>query len=156
MANLDPRIQEIIERVALRKGLELVHAEMAGGRGNAFLRIYIDKPGGVTHEDCAGVSDEVGVILDVEDLIPYRYTLEVASPGLDRALYKPSDYERFSGHQVRIRLHEAVNGQRNFRGKLIGLEREGEPAAILEDDQGRRHNLPLRGIARANIELADI
>jgi ribosome maturation factor RimP len=156
VANLDPRIHEIIERVALRKGLELVHAELAGGRGNAFLRIYIDKPGGVTHEDCAHVSEEVGVILDVEDLIPHRYTLEVASPGLDRGLYKPADFERFAGHPVRIRLLEALNGQRNFRGRLIGLDSEGEPAAVLEDDQGHRHSLPLRGIARANLEIADI
>jgi len=149
---LDPRIQEIIERVTAREGLELVHAEMAGGR-QAILRIYIDKPGGVTLDDCATVSDQVGVILDVEDLIPHQYTLEVASPGLDRGLYKPSDYERFAGHSAHIKLSEPLAGQRNFHGTLIGLDREGEMAALLEDETGQRHRLPLAKITRANVEL---
>jgi ribosome maturation factor RimP len=149
---LDPRIQEIIERVTARERLELVHAEMAGGR-QAILRIYIDKPGGVTLDDCATVSDQVGVILDVEDLIPHQYTLEVASPGLDRGLYKPSDYERFAGRPAHIKLSEPLAGQRNFHGTLLGLDREGEMAALLEDETGRRHRLPLAKIIKANVEL---
>ena len=140
--NLDPRVQEIIERVTTREGLELVHAEMTGGRGNAILRIYIDKPGGVNHADCATVSDQVGLILDVEDLIPHQYTLEVASPGLDRGLYKAADYERFAGHPAHIKLAEPIAGQRNFHGTLIGLDGEGDPAALLEDETGKRHRLP--------------
>lgn len=150
---LDPRINEIIERVATREGLELVHAELVGGRGNAILRIYIDKPGGVNHDDCARVSDQVGLILEVEDLIPYQYVLEVASPGLDRGLYKPSDYERFAGLPAHIKLTAPLNGQRNFYGTLIGLERAGEEAALLEDETGKRHQLPLSLIAKANVEI---
>lgn len=150
---LDPRIHEIIARVATREGLELVHAEMVGGRGNAILRIYIDKPEGVNHDDCARVSDQVGLILEVEDLIPYQYLLEVASPGLDRGLYKPSDYERFAGLPAHIKLTAPLYGQRNFHGTLIGLEREGEEAALLEDETGKRHHLPLSLIAKANVEI---
>jgi len=150
---LDPRIQEIIERVTAREGLELVHAEMTGGRGSAFLRIYIDKPGGVTHEDCATVSDQVGLILDVEDLIRHQYTLEVASPGLDRGLYKPADYERFAGNPAHIKIAEPIAGQRNFHGTLLGLDQEGEQAALLEDETGKRHRLPLGKIVKANVEL---
>ena len=150
---LDPRLQEIIERVAAREGLELVHAEMTGGRGSAVLRIYIDKPGGVNLADCATVSDQVGLILEVEDLIPHQYTLEVASPGLDRGLYKAADYERFAGNPVRIKLSEPIAGQRNFHGTLIGLDREGDPAALLEDETGTRHRLPLANIIKANVEL---
>jgi ribosome maturation factor RimP len=150
---LDPRIQEIIERVTTREGLELVQAELTGGRANAFLRIYIDKPGGVTHEDCATVSDQVGMILDVEDLIPHHYILEVASPGLDRGLYKPADYERFAGHPAHIKLAEPLAGQRNFHGQLLGLDREGEPAALLADETGKHHRLPLAKIIKANVEL---
>jgi ribosome maturation factor RimP len=153
LVKLDPRIREIIERVTDREGLELVHAEMTGGRANAFLRIYIDKPGGVTHEDCARVSDQVGLILDVEDLIAHSYTLEVASPGLDRGLYKPGDYERFAGNPAHIKLTEPLAGQRNFRGTLIGLDREGGLAALVEDESGRRHRLPLDKIAKAHVEL---
>ena len=151
--NLDSRIQEIIERVTVREGLELVHAEMSGGRGNAVLRIYIDKPGGVTHADCATVSDQVGLILDVEDLIPHQYTLEVASPGLDRGLYKAADYERFAGNPAHIKLAEPIAGQRNFHGKLLGLDREGELAALVEDETGKQHRLPLAKIIKANVEL---
>lgn len=150
---LDPRILEIIERVTTREGLELVHAELVGGRGNAILRIYIDKPGGVTHDDCARVSDQVGLILDVEDLIPHQYLLEVASPGLDRGLYKPEDYERFAGLPTHVKLSAPINGQRNFHGTLIGLEREGVPAALIEDETGRRHRLPLDLITKAHVEI---
>lgn len=150
---LDPRIHEIIERVTTREELELVHAELVGGRGNAVLRIYIDKPGGVNHDDCATVSEQVGLILEVEDLIPYQYLLEVASPGLDRGLYKPSDYERFVGLPAHIKLTAPLNGQRNFHGTLIGLEREGEEMALLDDETGKRHRLPLNLIAKANVEI---
>ena len=153
IVKLDPRIHEIIERVATREGLELVHAEMVGGRGNAILRIYIDKPGGVNHVDCATVSEQVGLILEVEDFIPHQYVLEVASPGLDRGLYKPSDYERFAGLPAHIKLTAPLNGQRNFHGTLIGLEREGENMALLEDETGNRHRLPLSLITKANVEI---
>ena len=150
---LNPRIHEIIDRVATREGLELVHAEMVGSNKNATLRIYIDKPEGVTLEDCALVSEQVGLILDVEDLIPNEYVLEVASPGLDRGLYKPSDYERFAGLHAHIKLIAPLNGQRNFHGTLMGLEQEGEPAALLDDEAGKRHCIPLHLITKANVEI---
>jgi ribosome maturation factor RimP len=149
---VDPRIREIAERVAAREGLELVHVEMTPGR-NPILRIYIDKPGGVTIDDCSSVSQRVSLILDVEEPIQSQYTLEVASPGLDRGLYKESDYERFAGLPAHVKLSEAINGQRNFHGKLIGLDREGEVAAIIEDEHGNRHRLPLAKIIKANVEI---
>ena len=149
---IDPRILEIIERVTKRENLELVHAEMVGGR-NAVLRIYIDKPGGVTHDDCAKVSDQVGLIVDVEDLIPHQYVLEVSSPGLDRGLYKPEDYERFAGLPTHIKLFAPINGQRNFHGTLVGLDREGGLVALVDDETGKRHRLPLDQITKAYVEI---
>ncbi len=149
---LDPRIREIIERVTEREGLELVHAELTGGR-NAILRVYIDKPGGVTLDDCSSVSERISLILDVEDLIPHQYVLEVASPGLDRGLYKEADYERFAGLPAHVRISEPIEGQRNFHGRLIGLDRDGETAAIIEEESGRRHRLPLAKIIKANVEI---
>ena len=150
---LDPRVSEIIERVITREGMEFVHAEMAGGK-NPTLRVYIDKPGGVTLDDCVAVNQRISLILDVEDVIPHQYTLEVASPGLDRGLYKEADYERFAGLPARIRVSEAIDGQRNFRGKLIGLDREGEsPAAVIEEQDGKRRRLPLANIVKANVEI---
>src|SRR6476661_9095637 len=97
------RVREIANRVAASSGLEVVELEMHGGGKARMLRIFIDKPGGVTHEDCANLSREVGTILDVEDIIPGgSYLLEVSSPGLDRNLSRPADYERFTGSRVRV------------------------------------------------------
>lgn len=149
---LDPRVRELIESVVARQELELVHVEMAGGR-SPILQVYIDKPGGVTVDDCAQVSERLSVHLDVEDYIPSEYTLEVASPGLDRGLYKPADYERFAGLPAHVKLEAPLNGQRNFHGKLIGLEKADELVAILEDETGQQHRLPLAQIAKANVEI---
>jgi ribosome maturation factor RimP len=150
---LDPRVSEIIERITTREGMELVHAEMTGGK-NPILRVYIDKPGGVTIDDCVAVSERVSLILDVEDVIPHQYTLEVASPGLDRGLYKEADYERFAGLPAHVRMSEAMDGQKNFHGKLIGLDREGEaPVAVIEEPGGKRHRLPVAKIVKANVEI---
>jgi ribosome maturation factor RimP len=116
-------VRQIAERVTSSQGLELVEVEFRGGGGKArMLRLYIDKPGGVTHEDCAGVSREVGTILDVEDAMPGgSYTLEVSSPGLDRKLLKPADYERFAGSLVKLQTRQPVEGNRFFQGRLQGL-----------------------------------
>src|SRR4029453_4196618 len=91
------RVQAIAERVAIDHGLELVHAEVAGPENKPIVRVFIDKPHGVTHDDCSAVSLHLGTILDVEDFIHASYTLEVSSPGLERGLYKRSDFERFAG-----------------------------------------------------------
>lgn len=149
---LDPRVQELIERVVTREGLELVHVEMAGGRA-PILRVYIDKSGGVTVDDCAAISERLSVHLDVEDLIPSQYLLEVASPGLDRGLYKPADYERFAGLPAHIKLSEPLNGQRNFHGTLRGLDQADELTVLLEDETGKQHRLPLVKILKANVEI---
>src|SRR5438067_1388589 len=107
------RVREIAERVAASSGLEVVEVELRGGGKARMLRIVIDKPAGVTHEDCANLSREVGTILDVEDAVPGgSYTLEVSSPGLDRKLVRPADYERFTGSRVKLTTRNPVNGSR--------------------------------------------
>jgi ribosome maturation factor RimP len=142
-------IGRIIERVAAREGLELVHWETVGPRNNFVLRIYIDKPGGVSHGDCELVSNQVGTLLDLEDLILHRYVLEVSSPGIERGLYKRTDYERFAGSRIKLRLSEPIDGQRNFRGKLIGVAEDG----VLLDADGRGQiEIPYEQIVQANIE----
>jgi ribosome maturation factor RimP len=112
------QVRAIAERVAASSGLEVVEVEFRGGGKSRMLRIFIDKPGGVTHEDCANLSREVGTILDVEDAIPGSYVLEVSSPGLDRKLVRPQDYERFIGSRVKLTTREPVNGNRHFQGRL--------------------------------------
>jgi ribosome maturation factor RimP len=142
-------IAKVIERVAAREGLELVHWETVGPRNNFVLRIYIDKPGGVSHGDCEAVSNQVGTLLDVEDLIANRYVLEVSSPGIERGLYKRGDYERFAGSRIKLRTFEPIDGQRNFRGKLLGLV--GDNISFDADGRGQLE-IPFEQIAKANIE----
>jgi len=113
------RVREIADRVAASSGLEVVELEMRGGGKARMLRIFIDKPGGVTHEDCANLSREVGTILDVEDAVPGgSYTLEVSSPGLDRKLTRAADFERFVGSLMKLTTREPVRNNRHFEGRL--------------------------------------
>src|SRR6266545_723239 len=147
---VEERVQAIAERVAMDHGLELVHAEVAGPDNKPIVRIFIDKPQGITHDDCSAVSLHVGTILDVEDFIHSSYTLEVSSPGLERGLYKPSDYQRFAGQFAKIKTRTPIEGQRNFRGRLIGLDGAN---VIFEDRTNGRVNVPLNSIVKANLEL---
>jgi ribosome maturation factor RimP len=148
--SIEERVREIAERVCTDQGLELVHAEVAGPQGKPILRIFIDRPEGVTHENCSAVSLHVGTTLDVEDFIHSPYTLEVSSPGLERGLYKRDDYERFTGRQAKVKMRTSVNGQRNFRGRIEGLEGD---RVVFEDKTSGRVALPLEAIVKANLEI---
>ena len=148
--SIEKRVQEIAERVAIDHGLELVHAEVAGPEGKPILRVFIDKPDGVTHEDCSTVSLHISTVLDVEDFIHSPYTLEVSSPGLERGLYKRQDYERFRGSPARMKTRTAINGQRNFRGRIVGIEGE---SVIFEDKTSGQVVVQLEAIIKANLEI---
>lgn len=148
--SIQERVQEIAERVAIDHGLELVHCEVAGPEGKPIVRLFIDKPEGVTHQDCSAVSHYLGTILDVEDFIHAAYTLEVSSPGLERGLYKRADFERFAGNLAKVKTRSLVNGQRNFRGRLLGVE---ENDVLFEDRTNGRVSIPLEAIVKANLEF---
>ena len=148
MAGGIDKIREIAERVAQSNGLELVDVELLGGGKARMLRIFIDKPEGVTHEDCSNFSREVGIIFDVEEAVPGgAYTLEVSSPGLDRPLKKLADYERFAGREASVKLKLPRDGQRRFEGRLAGVE-DGK---IVLDVEGKRHELAIDDIDRARL-----
>lgn len=149
-AEIQERIREIVGRVAEEHGVEHVHTDVGVIGRNAAVRVFIDKPGGVTHADCSTVSHHVGTVLDVEDFISSTYTLEVSSPGLERGLYKREDYERFAGRQAKVRTRDAINGQRNFRGQIVAVE--GDRVAF-DDVVSGRVALPLGGITKANLEI---
>ncbi len=119
------RVREIAERVATSSGLEVVEIEFLGGGKARMLRVFLDKPAagtdplaGVTHEDCANFSREFGTILDVEDVMPGSYTLEVSSPGLDRKLIKAADFSRFTGSRLKLTTRQPVDNNRHFEGRL--------------------------------------
>ena len=116
------KIEAIAERVAAGEGLMLIDIELKGGSSNPLLRVYIDKPGGVSHADCTLVSEQMSAILDVEDPFPGSYLLEVSSPGLDRKLVKPREFSYFAGRRARVVLHQAVAERKVLEGRLAGLE----------------------------------
>ncbi len=157
------RVREIAERVAASSGLEVVEVELRGGGKARMLRIVIDKPvagagdslSGVTHQDCANVSREVGTILDVEDAVPGgSYTLEVSSPGLDRKLVRPADYERFTGSRVKLTTQQPVNGNRHFEGRL---ERFQQGRLTLDLSAARKKRRPEQSTGeKLEIDLANV
>jgi len=152
-------VHEVIGRVAAGLGLEVVEVELRGGGKSRMLRIVIDRPEGVSHEDCAALSREAGTILDVEDAVPGgAYTLEVSSPGLDRKLVKAADFERFLGSRVKLVTREPVNGNRFFEGRL---ERFGEGRLVVNLEGKRQKAKGRRAPAQApgpqvEIELANV
>jgi ribosome maturation factor RimP len=143
------RVRKIAEQTAIDHGVELVHAEVAGPEGSPVLRLFIDKPGGVTHDDCSIVSHQMSTVLDVEDFIHSAYVLEVSSPGLERGLYKGADYERFAGSMAKIKARSPIKGQRNFRGRILGVAND---QVMVEDRTSGRVEIPLDGIVKANLE----
>jgi len=145
------KVQEIAERVAASEGLEIVEVQLLGGGSARLLRIFIDKPGGVTHADCETVSQNVGTILDVEDVIPgAHYTLEVSSPGVERKLTKPRDFERFVGQKVKVALRQPVENQRSWTGTLTSF---AEGVLTLEPSPGRNIQFPLDQVEKANLKF---
>jgi ribosome maturation factor RimP len=157
------QVRNIAERVTASSGLELVEVEFLGSGKARMLRIFIDKTGGVTHEDCENVSREVSTILDMEDVVPGdSYLLEVSSPGLDRKLTKPADYERFKGSLIKVTTYEPVEGNRNFRGRLEGIadgkftievETAGKKKSKKKQEEvaGSKVTIELKNVAKANL-----
>lgn len=142
------RAEAILEPLLEQEGLALVDCAFVREQGGWVLRVFIDKGEGISIEDCARVSREFGDLLDVEDIIPIPYRLEVSSPGLDRPLKKEADFVRFSGKRVRIKTRDPVAGRRNFRGLLVGCGGNGVQVEV----DGEVFVIPLGAILKANLE----
>ncbi|MCC8013846.1 MAG: ribosome maturation factor RimP [Eubacterium sp.] len=115
------KVEDIASGITNKAGLELVEAEFVKEGGTKYLRVYIDKPGGITIDDCEAVSRDLEAVLDRDDFIEEAYTLEVSSPGLDRILKKDFEYEKYKGRTVEIKLYKPKDGTKEFEGELIGL-----------------------------------
>ncbi|HEX9428175.1 MAG TPA: ribosome maturation factor RimP [Candidatus Polarisedimenticolia bacterium] len=144
------RIRAIATPILEFAGMELVHLEMKRDAGGWILRLYIDKEAGVTLDDCSRISRQLSAQLDLEDPIPQRYTLEVSSPGLDRPLVTEKDFSRFAGRRVRLSTLTAVDGQRNFTGRLVGFV-DGSVRLALEGD--REVAIARDNVAKARLEI---
>ncbi len=142
-------VREVVEPILQSLGYELVDLEYQREPRGWVLRIFLDREGGVTLEDCAEASGEVGAVLEAQDVIPQAYVLEVSSPGLTRPLKKPGDFQKFRNHLVKIKMYQPLDGRKNFKGTLLGLE--GENVRLEIED--RVYELPLQKIAKANLEI---
>jgi ribosome maturation factor RimP len=150
------QVRRAAARVAGAYGLEIFDVQFRREAGGMVLRVQIDRPGpaataeeSVSIDDCTQVSRDLSALLDVEDIVPAAYVLEVSSPGLDRPLKRADDFRRFTGRRAKVVMREAVDGQTFFRGTLGGLDSD----AVLIDDERGRHRVPLGVITRANLEV---
>lgn len=140
------QVRGMATRIAASEGLELVDTEWKGGSRGGTLRVFIDKENGVTHADCEKFSRQLSAVLDVEDLIPNAYSLEVSSPGLDRKLTKVADFQRFTGRTVKVRVREPLHGSRHVTGRIEG---SSNGAVSLRTGSGETRDVQL-----ADVELA--
>jgi len=145
---LEARIATLAEQTAAAMGMEIVLIEIKGGGNRSIVRVFIDQPEGISLNDCERFSRRFSVLLDVEDWIPFRYVLEVSSPGLDRPLTKETDFQRFAGKNARIRTRLPIEGQRSFKGKIL---RAGEGRVVMELDQGKQVEISAAEIEKANL-----
>jgi ribosome maturation factor RimP len=147
---LKARLTPLAEQLATSLGMEVVLVEVGGGAGRGIVRIFIDQPGGVTLDDCERFSKRASVLLDVEDIVPFSYVLEVSSPGLDRPLVREADFLRYAGKMVRIRLRAALEGRKNLRGRILEA---GHGRVRIELAAGGEVEIGLPDIEKANLVI---
>ena len=153
MSNLPERIEREIEKIVTSEGLELVHVEYKKQGRGYLLRVDIDKDGGVTLEDCSLVSQQVSTYLDVDDVVPAEYELQVSSPGLDRKFYKDSDYQKFIGRLVRVKTAKAIRGLHVVVGRL--KEFDGQQIVVTDPVMKKDpdYEIPLDVIKETRLEV---
>ncbi|MEW6543714.1 MAG: ribosome maturation factor RimP [Nitrospirota bacterium] len=151
-ARVAERVRTIVAPIARALALDLVDVECAGQGGRTVVRVFIDKPGGVTLQDCEQVHQSLGRALDVEDPIPHAYTLEVSSPGLDRPLKRREDYQRAVGKLVNLKLRQPWNGQWRVVASLLAVGDGGVTMAGLAQDPEQTTLVPWDMIGEARLE----
>jgi ribosome maturation factor RimP len=150
-AGIVEKVTEIVERAGRPEGIEPVEVQWLGAGKSRLLRIIIDKPSGITHGDCERISEYVGTVLDVEDIVPGGgYRLEVSSPGLERKLTRPKDYERFLGRKVKVVLRQPVDDRKLWEGTLAGFS---EGVITLDPAKGPPVRIALEQVDRANLKF---
>ncbi len=144
------KARKIAEPLCEDMGIEVVDVEYTMQRGGWVLRLYIDRPGGTTLDDCIRVSRELSTLLDVEDIVPQSYSLEVSSPGLDRPLKREKDFHKAIGKKVRIRTTEPIDGRKNFKVVVEAVE---DGVVVARDASGRTWSIPIDNIEKARCEI---
>ena len=149
MRKIDPALHDRLAKLIGSMGLELVGCELLPQGRQMVFRIFIDKENGVTIDDCSLVSYQVSAMLDVEDPIQGRYSLEVSSPGIDRPLFEIGHYQKYIGHQVKIRLYAPINQRRQYKGTLLRVE--GDDIYLLVEELGQEVKLPFSAIEKGHL-----
>jgi len=146
------QIRQLAEPLLTSEGMELILVECLQMRSHWLVRIYMDREGGVTVDDCAQISNQLGDLLDVHDTPPGPYTLEVSSPGLDRPLDRDQDFLKYRGSRVHLRLTEKIEGRRDFRGELVGYEDSDDGKILVVKVEGKTFRIPRKTVVKANLE----
>ncbi len=152
--NVITAVENLTKPVLESEKIELVDVEYKKEGKAWFLRIFIDKEGGVTLDDCQNISNQIERLLDVEDIIPHSYNLEVSSPGIERPLKKLEDYNRFKGKPAKVYLYSPVNNKRSIAGKIIDVL--NEVISIEESDSGEPININFKNISKAHLKYEGI
>jgi ribosome maturation factor RimP len=145
-------VRRLAEPIVESEALDLIYVECLRMKSRWLVRLYLDKEGGVTIDDCSLVSNQLGDILDVHNVPPGPYTLEVSSPGFDRPIEREKDFIRFKGHQVVVKCVEKLEGIKNFRGTLIDFVDENGEKTIIVDVSGNVYRIPMELVAKAHLE----
>ncbi len=145
------RVRSAATRVAADRGFELVDVELKRAAGGQLVRVYVDKPGGIGLDELQSVSEEVSAILDAEDPIDGRYTLEVSSPGLDRPLKSEADYRRFIGSLARLSSYQPIEGRRYWMGRIVSCE--GGVVTLSLERENESARVPLEKVSHGRLEV---
>ena len=145
------KVEEVAEPICVSQGLELVHVEYQREPSGRVLRVFIDHPDGIGLDQCTAFSRALSDVLDVYETVEEAYTLEISSPGIERPISKPKDFERFEGKTAKIRMTSAIDGQKTFTGTLLGVSGEN---VLLRTQQEKEVALPLADIAKARLVIS--
>lgn len=149
--SLKIRIAKQAEKTAASLSMEIVLVELRNDGGRAIIRVYIDQPAGITLDDCEKFSRSFSAAMDVEDFVPFSYVLEVSSPGINRPLVKEADFQRFMGENARVRTRIPIDGQRNFKGRIIEVN---DGRLTLQSAPGKQVVITIADIEKAGL-IAD-
>jgi len=144
------KLKGLAEKSAAEHGVELVHLELAGTKRNQVVRIFIDKPGGVTVEDCSNVSRSVEAVMDGDDFMPGPYVLEVSSPGLDRELYSLADFRKFVGSKAKAKVNHTDGKAKTYNGRIVAVD---DDEITFEDRSEGEVKFPYSAVAKANLKF---
>lgn len=149
--DLKEKVRKIAEPVVVAEGMDLIHIECLKMHTRWIIRLFLDKDNGVTLDDCTAISNQLGDLFDINDLIDGPYTLEVSSPGFDRPLSRDQDFIKYKGSKVNIKTHQKIEGVKNFHGSLKDLIEENGKKVVVIEVSGKDYCIPKSEIAKANL-----